>query len=169
MKLLYCPKCGGKLFTKKEDDKERLFCQRCKEFIYENPVPVVAAVILDKEKRILLVKRGEEPCTGRWALPSGFIEIDEIPEESVIREMREEVNLNCRIRSLLGLYQQRGWRYKSVIVLAYILDVIKGNAKAGDDAVDLRYFDYQNLPEIPFKSHREIIEDIFKGSDPIVQ
>ncbi len=163
MKLRYCPQCGEELVPKKEGDSKRLFCRGCNEFIYENPVPVVAGVILDKEKRILLIKRGVEPCKGRWTLPTGFLEIDEKPEETILREIKEETNLDCRIRSLVGLYQQRGWRYKSVIVLAYILDVLKGEAKAGDDAVDIRYFDYKDLPEIPFKSHREIIKDIFQG------
>lgn len=161
MELRYCPQCGTKLLIKEEDDRERLFCPRCKKFVYENPVPVVAGAILDKEKRVLLIKRGIEPCIGSWALPSGFMEMDESPEESIIREMKEETNLDCRVSKLLGLYRQRGWRYSSVIVLAYILDAVAGKAKAGDDAVELRYFHYQDTPEIPFKSHRDIIRDIF--------
>ena len=162
MKLLHCSQCGKKLITKTENERERLFCQNCQEFIYKNPIPVVAGVILEQGNRILLIKRGMEPCINKWALPSGFIEINESPKECIIREIKEETNLNCRIKYLFGVYQQKGWRYESVIVLAYLLDIITGEAKAGDDAIDVCYFDYKKLPDIPFKSHKEIINDIFQ-------
>ncbi len=160
MELHHCPQCGEQLTTKKEDTHNRLYCQLCKVFVYENPVPVVAGVILNTQGKILLIKRGVEPCIGSWTLPSGFIEINEKPDECIIREIKEETNLDCRIKNLLGAYQQKGWRYKSVIVLAYLLDILRGEPKAGDDAVDIQYFSYEHLPDIPFQSHRVIIEDV---------
>ena len=161
MELKYCPQCGKRLCVKKENGSNRLFCKNCNKFLYENPVPVVAGIVLDKNKRILLIKRGIEPNIGSWALPSGFMEIDESPDESIIREMKEETNLVCRIRKLLGTFKQKGFRYKNIIVLAYLLDVVKGIPEAGDDATALRFFDVQNLPEIPFTSHRKIIRTLF--------
>ena len=169
MKLLFCPQCGEKLVSQKENETVRLYCKTCNEFIYENPVPVVAGIILDRENKILLIKRGVKPCIGKWTLPTGFIEVNETSEKCIVREIKEETNLDCRIKELLGVYQQKGWRYKSVIVLAYVLDVIKGEAKAGDDAIDICYFNFIDLPKIPFKSHREIIRDIYKGKSNILQ
>jgi len=161
MEYKYCPKCGNELRIRIENGIERLFCQVCNHFIYKNPVPVVAGIILDSKKRILLVKRGIEPCKGEWSLPSGFIEIDETPEQCVLREMKEETGLECRKERLFGVYQQKGWRYSSIIILAYILNITGGEAKAGDDAADLCFYAYQDIPEIPFISHRKIIKDIF--------
>jgi ADP-ribose pyrophosphatase YjhB (NUDIX family) len=162
MQLLHCPHCGSKLMPRKENGYERLFCPKCSTFVYENPVPVVAAVILDEKERVLLVKRGVEPCIGTWTLPSGFIEMGEHPDACVLREAKEETNLECKIRRLLGVYHQKGWRYRSVIVLAYLLDTIGGEPRAGDDAVAIGYYGHEALPDIPFSSHRDIIHDLFQ-------
>ncbi len=163
MELRYCPECGSKLIPRTENSCERLFCSQCNVFVYENPVPVVAAAILDERKRILLVKRGIEPCIGSWTLPSGFIEMGEHPDACVLREVKEETNLSCTIKRIIGLYHQKGWRYRSVIVLGYLLDAIDGVPQAGDDAVDIGYYAFGQLPEIPFASHRDIIDDLFKN------
>lgn len=161
MNLNNCPQCGNILISKKEGNYDRSYCQKCAEFTYINPVPVVAGVIKDEKNRILLIKRGVEPCIHHWTLPTGFIEINETPEESILREIKEETNLTCTIERLLGVYQQKGWKYESIIVLAYILNPIEGYPKAGDDAIDIKYFEYKTLPEIPFISHRKIIKNIY--------
>ena len=160
MKLIYCPQCGTKLVVKKENNRSRFFCPSCGIFVYENPVPVVAGVTFDSRGRILLIRRGIEPAKGLWALPSGFMEMDESPAVSIVREMKEETGLECDVENLIGVYHQKGWRYKSIIVLGYHLKTVGGKIVAGDDAVDVRYFAYDDLPEIPFTSHRHIIEDI---------
>jgi 8-oxo-dGTP diphosphatase len=164
VKLNNCPQCGSELVGKKEGEYERAYCEECGEFVYVNPVPVVAGVIQDESERVLLVKRGIEPCINRWSLPSGFIEINETPEEGVLREIKEETNLTCAIKRLQGVYQQRGWKYESIIVISYVLEVVSGRPRAGDDAIAVDFFGYDSLPEIPFASHREIIQSIFNES-----
>jgi 8-oxo-dGTP diphosphatase len=147
-----------------ENGYERQFCQSCSTFVYENPVPVVAGVILDPEHRLLLIKRGVEPCIGKWTLPTGFIEIGEHPDTCILREVKEETNLDCTIKRFFGVYQQKGWKYRSVVVLAYLLDPGSGEPRAGDDAVDIRYYEYVALPDIPFASHQNIVHDLFGRS-----
>jgi ADP-ribose pyrophosphatase YjhB (NUDIX family) len=162
MELNFCPQCGCSLTKKTEGTYERKFCLQCKHFIYENPVPVVAGIILEQDKRILLVKRGVEPCIGKWTLPTGFIELHETPEQCVVREVFEETNLKCHTKSLFGVYQQKGWKYKSVVTIAYRLTIESGTLRAGDDASDARFFSYNELPDIPFISHCLIIKDLFQ-------
>lgn len=166
MEPVHCPQCGSTLISRRENGYDRQFCQQCDLFIYENPVPVVAGIILDEENRILLVKRGVQPCIGKWTLPTGFIEIGEHPDDCVLREVEEETSLECRIIRLFGIYQQEGWKYRSVIVIAYLLETVNGEPKAGDDAVDIRYYAHETLPDIPFASHRNIVSDLFATANP---
>jgi 8-oxo-dGTP diphosphatase len=163
MEYNYCPICGSKLITKNENGAKRHFCKVCNRFIYKNPVPVVAGVIPDSENRILLIQRGIEPCKGSWALPSGFIETNETPQECIVREMKEETGLDTQIKEVLGIYQQQGWRYSSIITIAFILNIEGGKPKAGDDADNLSFFSSNKIPEIPFSSHRKILKDYFNA------
>ena len=69
------------------EGRKRLFCPKCGKIYYENPIPVVAVIARDNQGRILLIKRKVEPCKGEWALPSGFMEIEETPVQAVLREL----------------------------------------------------------------------------------
>ncbi len=65
------------------------FCPACETFFYENPLPVVSA-ILESDRHVALVKRKNEPCKGEWCLPSGFAESGESIEDAALRELEEE-------------------------------------------------------------------------------
>ena len=65
------------------------------EYKYPRPMVTVDMVVLTADrKNIVLIKRRNEPCKGCWALPGGFIEMDETLEESAMRELREETSLS---------------------------------------------------------------------------
>ncbi|HHF56182.1 MAG TPA: NUDIX hydrolase [Thermoplasmatales archaeon] len=118
--------------------------------------------VLIKGDKILLIKRKNEPFKGRWALPGGFVEYGETVEEAVLREFEEEVGLRARIKKLLGVYSKpdrdpRG----QVISIVFLLDA-EGDAKAGDDAADARFFPLDNLPPLAF-DHDEIIKDAIQA------
>jgi 8-oxo-dGTP diphosphatase len=119
----YCPLCGSELRIKKEEGRSRHFCPRCNWTKYENPLPSAAALVRDDEDGILLVKRGVQPGKGKWALPSGFIEIEETPEEACLRELKEETGLEGKILRLIGVYTQKSQVYKKVLIIGY--EVIK--------------------------------------------
>ncbi|ARK30043.1 Diadenosine hexaphosphate hydrolase [Halalkalibacter krulwichiae] len=61
----------------------------------------VAVVILNEKKQVLLQKRSD---VGLWGIPSGHIEIGETVSEAAIREVKEETNLDIRIKKLIGVY-----------------------------------------------------------------
>ena len=63
----------------------------------------VAVIILNEENQVLLQKRSD---VGLWGIPSGHIEIGETVSEAAIREIKEETNLDIRIKKLIGVYSE---------------------------------------------------------------
>lgn len=90
----FCPVCARRLQTKSVEGRDKLACEEGHFLFYDNPVPVVAALVLnDSRDGLLLVKRGVEPFIGKWCLPRGFIDTDERPKQAIAREVREEAGL----------------------------------------------------------------------------
>lgn len=157
----YCPHCGSKLSLKKEEGRPRLFCPSCRWINYENPLPCAAALVRSKEGNVLLVQRGVEPGKGQWALPSGFIEIEETPEQACLRELKEETGLEGEIVRLIGVYSQESQLYKKVLIIGYEVEA-SGILTPGSDSQSAKFFPVGGLPEIAFLSHRKIIRDGIK-------
>ena len=126
---------------------------------YKTPKLTVDGVILNDNK-ILLIKRDIEPFKGRWALPGGFVEYNEKVEDAIIREIKEETGVNAEIKELIGVYSDpkrdpRG----HTITIVFLLEIINGEIKGGDDACDANFFDLKQLPELSF-DHDKIISDV---------
>ena len=110
---------------------------------------------------VLLIRRGVELFKDCWALPGGFVRIDEEVEACARRELNEETGLQL---SHLGDLKELGC-YSSVnrdprervITIAYYQLVRKSEVQGGDDAREARWFPVDNLPEFPF-DHDKIVE-----------
>ncbi len=146
------------------EEEKRLACPACQWVCYENPLPSSAALVRTKKGEVLLVKRGHEPGKGKWALPAGFIEIDETPEKACLRELREETGLKGEIVSLVGVYSQKSMLYRNVLIIGYEVQA-RGNLSPGSDSLEAEFFPLGNLPDIPFSSHRKMIDDGVKKAD----
>ena len=157
----YCPLCSSELRIKKEEGRARLFCPRCNWIKYENPLPSAAALVRDDEGGILLVKRGVQPGKGQWALPSGFVEIEETPEEACLRELKEETGLEGEILRLIGVYTQESQVYKKVLIIGYEVEA-QGVLTPGSDSLSARFFPLAEIPDVAFSSHKEIVRDGIK-------
>lgn len=157
----HCPHCGARLRLRRIERRERIFCPSCRWVCYENPLPSAAAFVRNKKGKILLVQRGVEPGKGKWALPSGFIEVEETPEDACLRELEEETGLKGEIKRLVGVYSQKSQLYKNVLIVAYEVKG-RGNLSPGSDSLRADYFRADKLPDIAFPSHAEIIEDGIK-------
>ena len=153
----YCHYCGSGLVEKFCEGALRLFCEHCNEPIYENPLPAACLVVVDSQDRVLLVKRSVEPKKGSWCLPGGFMELGETPEQAALRELKEETGLSGRIEMLLGVYANPSTSYHSVLMVGYLVKSYTGTLIAGDDAMDIACFHYDQLPEIAFESHLSFI------------
>ena len=157
----FCPHCKKTLIFQKIENIKRRVCSTCGWVNYENPLPSAAAFVRNSNGDILLVKRGVEPGRGKWALPSGFMEIDETPEKACLRELKEETGLGGKIKRLIGCYSQKSLRYKNVLIIGYQVEG-RGDLQAGSDSLSAEYFPSIKLPVIAFPSHCQIIKDGMK-------
>jgi len=126
---------------------------------HKSPKLTVDGIVL-KDGKILLIKRKIQPFENMWALPGGFVNYGEKTENAVIREMFEETGLKTKVNHLVGVYSDpnRDPRGHTVSVV-YLLDVYEGRLKGGDDALEAKFFDLNNLPDLSF-DHENIIKDI---------
>ncbi len=158
----FCPYCGYKLVRKMLEGRKRLYCSRCGKIYYENPTPVVAAIARDDEGKILLIKRKIEPCKGEWALPSGFMELDESPIEAALRELVEETGLKGKSKKLIGVYSNNSEIHGYLVSIIYEVEILGGKLCAGDDAEEAEFFIVNQLPPLAFQSHREALGKVLK-------
>ncbi len=128
---------------------------------HASPKPTVDAVILEAGK-IVLIKRGNPPFKGMWALPGGFVECDETVEEATVREAKEETGLTVGIVRLLGVYSdpKRDPRGPTVGTV-FICKRMGGELKADTDAKEVKEFSIANLPPLAF-DHGRIVADALK-------
>lgn len=127
--------------------------------LYQNPVFTVDGIVIQDE-RILLVKRGNDPFAGMYALPGGYIDHGESAEEAVMREIEEETGLHTEVLDLVGAYTKLGRDPRGhICTLVYRLLIRGGSLRPGDDAAEISFFPFNSLPELAF-DHAEIIADI---------
>jgi len=128
---------------------------------YKVPSLAVDGIII-KDKKILLIKRKNEPFAGMYALPGGFVEYGETVEHSIEREILEETGLVSRVDRIVGVYSspERDPRGHTISI-AYIMKIVDGKAKAGDDAMDLKFFSIDKIPVLAF-DHNIIINDALR-------
>ena len=136
------------------------------KYIYDWPRPMVTvdAVVFSLSKgrtRVLLVNRGKEPYKGKWAVPGGFIEIDEELEDAVARELKEETGLTGVQLEQMRTFGKCGRDPRGrQISIAFIGVATTGqdNINAGDDAAKAQWFDIEELPEDLAFDHDEMIK-----------
>lgn len=161
--MKYCTECGGKLSYRLIEGRERVVCLNCGKIYYQNPLPVVAGVVTKKNEKVIgLIKRAIEPGKGKWALPGGFIEIDENPQDALIREVKEEIGIKGKIQGLIGVYGDKSKTYDKIIVIGYQFLTLSDKYNLGKEVEEFKFFTLSQMPPIVFPSHQRIISDFNK-------
>jgi ADP-ribose pyrophosphatase YjhB (NUDIX family) len=122
---------------------------------------VGVSALVEQDGKVLLVQRAIEPGLGRWALPSGFVELNEVPEIAAARECEEETGLRVDGLVLLEVTHYSDDFRGAGLNLTYRARVAGGVLQPGDDAQDARFFTSEELPpghQVAFASHRAALE-----------
>ncbi len=159
----YCARCGGAMSMRTVDNHARAVCDRCGYIAYRNPAPAAGVVVIE-DGAVLLVRRKFDPRAGMWTLPAGFVEYDEHAEASAVREAKEETNLDVALEGLFGVYAAMDDPRVHVILLLYRARRVGGELRAGDDAVEARFFPLDRTPkDIAFKAHEQALADLHRA------
>ena len=135
-------------------------------YIYEWPmlmVTVDAAVFAFSGGRamVLLIERGNDPFKGRWALPGGFVEIDEELEDAAARELAEETGVSGisleQVRTFGKCGRDPRGRQISIVYMGVAEDWPVA-VRAGDDASSAKWFDVEKLPGDLAFDHNQVLE-----------
>jgi NADH pyrophosphatase NudC (nudix superfamily) len=139
----FCPQCATALawVTQAEDggDKERLRCAACGYTHWNNPTPVLAAVI-EYGGQILLARNAAWPPR-MYALITGFMEAGETPDGGIAREIKEETNLDTTELNLLGVYD---FQRMNQVIIAYHA-VAQGEVRLSPELVDYRLYNFEDI------------------------
>jgi 8-oxo-dGTP diphosphatase len=104
-----------------------------------------------RDGSLLLVRRGRPPAVGRWSLPGGRVEPGESDADAVVREVREETGLDVRVAGFAGTVERAAGGERPDVVFSihdYVVEVVGGRLRAGDDAADVAWCDATSLARL---------------------
>ena len=141
----FCPRCQADL-TRLDG---RVECASCGFVRYANPVPAVAALVVDADRRLLLGRRAFEPDAGMWDTIGGFVDEEEDVHDALQREVLEETGLEVEVGDFVGAFSDR---YGSAddaptaLNLVFEARVLGGEPQPADDVSELAWFTRDALP-----------------------
>lgn len=139
-------------------EQSKLYCYK-----YPRPAITTDCVIwgwAGKELQVLLVERGGEPFRGCWALPGGFMGMEEDADTCAKRELEEETGLKGvdvkQFYTFSAVNRDPRYRVVSIAYYAFV-EVGKCRLRAGDDVRKVQWFGLDSLPALAF-DHQEILQ-----------
>lgn len=157
----FCPRCKNKI---KKINPGLIDCQFCGFHFYLKPALTTALILENDKGEILLTKRKHPPKKNYWDLPGGFIDFKETAEESLRREIKEELDINLKKITYLGsywsYYPYKGIRYQT-LCLAFFSKYSNEKITIKDDVKDFRFFPKNkiNLKKISFPDVRTALKN----------
>ena len=152
--MKFCPRCARPLDTRAEGGRPRKACpdSDCGFVFYDNPLPVVAALV-EHQGQVLLVRNHGWP--EKWfGLVAGFLERGETPAEGVLRELQEELGLSGEVVRLIGVYP---FAERNEVIIAYHLRAT-GTVALGEEIAELRAVPPERLRAWPFGTGQAVAD-----------
>jgi len=138
---------------------------KCK-YTYEWPRPMVSADaavfrISGGKTSLLLIKRKKDPYKDKWAIPGGFLEMDEELQDAAARELEEETGLTGVHLEQMRTFGTIGRDPRGRMITVTFMGITSEEnpeVKGGDDAAEARWFDIENLPDNLAFDHEKVIK-----------
>ena len=142
----YCPRCASPLQTQMIDGVDRMACTSpdCDFVVWDNPVPVVAALVRYQDQ-FLLARNAQWPA-GMFSLVTGFLERGELPQRAVVREVKEELGLEAQVTDFIGHYL---FQPKNQLIVAFRVDAW-GDLCLGDEIIEVKMLSRDALASYDF-------------------
>lgn len=160
----FCPKCGSNRFVENNFKSKR--CEDCGFIYYFNTCSSTIALIINEKQELLIATRANDPAKGTLDLPGGFVDMYETGEEAVVREVKEETNLEVTdihyLFSIVNIYNYSNFEVHT-LDLVYKCEVKSTeNMKAEDDVSKLEFKKISDLNPLEFglDSVRKVITKI---------
>ena len=159
----YCIKCGSELEVRVIEGRELEACPNDDFVLWRDP-KVATAVVVEADGGIVLGRRAIEPALGQWCLPGGFVNDDEGPLDAAARECLEEIGAEVEVTGLIGVYHIAKREAPSMVGIGYRARLVDGGRLApGKEMLELQVFALDDLPELAFPSHRQILGDFVRS------
>jgi NADH pyrophosphatase NudC (nudix superfamily) len=144
----FCPQCAAPLQTKIIDGLDRMACtsSTCDFVVWDNPVPVVAALVRYQDQFILA--RNAQWSSEMFSLVTGYLERDELPQQAVVREVMEELGLQAEVKDFIGHYL---FQPKNQLIVAFRVET-RGDVHIGDEIAEVRMLTRDELAAYDFGS-----------------
>jgi len=152
----FCPRCAASMERAEKFGALRPVCPQC-GWIYFSDPKVAAAVLVEEDERVLLVRRVNEPFRGLWTLPAGFVNGGEDPAAAAARECLEETGLTVEILGVAGVIAGQEHPRGADFIIVYRACVVGGQLAAADDADDAAWFARGKFPPLAFQATRRIL------------
>jgi len=136
---------------------------------YPRPALTVDAVVFRNESgktELLLIQRKNPPYKEEWALPGGFVDMDETLETAVNRELLEETGLNNILLKQMHAFSTPGRDPRGHTISVVFMGILKDGqtVKAGDDAQNAEWFNINKLPKLAF-DHKDVVDMAISNID----
>ncbi|MBK8808125.1 MAG: NAD(+) diphosphatase [Bacteroidales bacterium] len=138
---VYCGTCGSE--NEEKNDERALVCKNCKTIQYPKISPAIIVAIKNEDK-ILLARNSNIP-EGRHSILAGYIDVGETIEETIIREVKEEVGLEVKN---LKYYKSQPWPFSGSLMIGFFVEVF-GDATIKIDNKEIEHADWYSRGTLP--------------------
>lgn len=138
LRYKFCPRCGGQLSLEETLSLSRPKCVDCQRIFYQNPIVGVAAIIIS-DKKILLGRRNGS-YRDMWCIPCGYVEYYEDVRDGLIREIKEETNLDIALGEVFNVHSNFHNPAQHTVGIWFLTAEYHGALTPGDDIEELNFF-----------------------------
>lgn len=135
------------------------------------PIVAVNAIIVTDDNRFILTQRAD---TGRWCLPGGLVEFGETIQGATVREVKEEIGIDCVIEKLVGIYSTNNLKdvpiaKRNSIIIAFKCRIEQGVPGLSDEVTQVGFFNLENIPDTIIQNQRIRISHALYEATPIIE